>query len=286
MTRRLWRELGQLGEEAPLGSRVERSLTGMLGGGYVALWAITDTSLLMLTERERGSRAPAHREITGVVLPAGTVGVLAGGPDAVSLQSYGDGAGFGIGARRAGLRAVGRDRRAVLGRRIRRLRRPGHAGRGRASGRDRGARARRRLRGLRRRRDPRLDRRPPVWRVATFLWPDVRDLLVEGSEQTRRRVSLARVAALGPLAIAVPDEEDASRAYLTIVTAAGDAILRFAGETPQMLGVRLGDVLRRSAGTAPVGGLADELERIAGLHASGVLADDEFAAAKRRVLGL
>ena len=45
------------------------------------------------------------------------------------------------------------------------------------------------------------------------------------------------------------------------------------------LGERLGAV-RGSGG----GGLVDDLERLAGLHASGALTDQEFAAAKQRLL--
>ena len=109
---------------------------------------------------------------------------------------------------------------------------------------------------------------------------------MEGSEDTRLRMSFSRVAALGPLAMALPDEEDTSRAYLTVVTAAGDVIMRFPGETPQKLRVRLGDVLRRPAAAAPATGLTDELARLAELHAGGALTGEEFAAAKRKLLGL
>jgi hypothetical protein len=38
--------------------------------------------------------------------------------------------------------------------------------------------------------------------------------------------------------------------------------------------------------TSPAGDLNAELERLAGLHQSGVLTDDEFSAAKRKMLGL
>jgi len=41
-----------------------------------------------------------------------------------------------------------------------------------------------------------------------------------------------------------------------------------------------------SAPTAPAASVADELKKMADLHASGILSDEEFAAAKKTLLGL
>jgi hypothetical protein len=95
--------------------------------------------------------------------------------------------------------------------------------------------------------------------------------------------------ALGPLAIAVPKDEDFSRAYLTLAAAGGELVVRVDQVPPQELRVRLGDVLRRPAGApgAPGDGdLVGQIARLGELHASGVLTAEEFAAAKRKLLGL
>ncbi len=42
----------------------------------------------------------------------------------------------------------------------------------------------------------------------------------------------------------------------------------------------------QQAAAAPSANVTDELKRLADLHASGVLSDDEFAAAKKKLLGL
>ena len=100
-------------------------------------------------------------------------------------------------------------------------------------------------------------------------------------------MTVARIVLLGPLALAVPKDENASRAYLTIVTGSGDLVVRVDRVPPQKLRVRLGDVLRRPAGSArDERDLVDELARLGELHASGILTAEEFAAAKRKLLGL
>ncbi len=43
---------------------------------------------------------------------------------------------------------------------------------------------------------------------------------------------------------------------------------------------------RHAAASTPVDPTTAQLERLAGLHGSGVLSDEEFAAAKARLLGL
>ncbi len=269
MTRHLWRELERLADTRPLGGRVERTLAGTMGGGYLSVWASTDPDLLALTEQDGASRAVPHSAISGVVRPgAASVGVLTGGPEALTLRSDDDVAGFASAlAARTSVPppgAGGLFSEAGFA--------PFTGAVTEITGEYLGG-----LEGLR----PSLVRvvfdadgilvataARPWWRVAQVPWPDVRDLVVEGSEETRRRVSIARVAALGPLGLALPDEADSSRAYLTVVTDAGD-------------------VLRRPAGSAPANGnLVDQIARLGELHASGILTAEEFAAAKRKLLGL
>ena len=91
----------------------------------------------------------------------------------------------------------------------------------------------------------------------------MREIVVEGQEETRRRVTAARMMAVGLLALAIPKDENASYAYLTVAAAAGDVVVRIEGARPQELKVQLGE-----------------------LHRTGVLTDEEFAAAKRKLLDL
>lgn len=288
MSKYLWRELGRLGEGRPFGGRVEHVLAGTMGGGYASLWAVTDSHLVTLAERVGASRAFAHSEISGVVRPDGAVvGVLAGGADALTLRSFDDVAGFASAlAARARVPvggidglfteggyvpfagAVTRVRGEYLGRHAELP-----AGRVVLAFDDTGVQL--------------ATVGKPWWRVAMLPWDEVRELAVEGSEETRQRVTVARVMLLGPLAMAVPKDENTSRAYITVAAASGDLVVRVDGVSPPELRVRLGDVLRRPAGAPEQAtGLVDEIGRLAELHAGGVLTADEFAAAKRKLLGL
>jgi len=71
-----------------------------------------------------------------------------------------------------------------------------------------------------------------------------------------------------------------------------DLVVRIDRARPQELKVRLGDVLRCPAArvedtpTGSGGDLADQVARLGELHRGGVLTDEEFAAAKRKLLGL
>ena len=134
----------------------------------------------------------------------------------------------------------------------------------------------------------------PWWQTFALAWADVREIRVEGHEETRQRVTAARILIAGPLALAIPKDEDFSHAYLTVAAADGDLVVRMEGVRPQELRVQLGDVLRRPAAGA-VGGqpgsgggvdLADQVARLGELHRTGVLTAEEFTAAKRKLLGL
>ena len=134
----------------------------------------------------------------------------------------------------------------------------------------------------------------PWWQACAIPWEDVREVVVEGQEETRRRVTAARMMAVGMLALAIPKDEDASYAYLTVAATDGAVVVRIDGARPQELKVQLGDVLRRPA-AEPAGGqpgsggrvdLADQVARLGELHRSGVLTAEEFTAAKRKLLDL
>lgn len=86
-------------------------------------------------------------------------------------------------------------------------------------------------------------------------------------------------------------EDGLTHATLVIETTGGDKI--------EVLGLQIGtaneasglirDAVEKQAQSAkPSGGtnLAAEIEKLAALHAEGLLSDEEFSAAKKRVLGL
>ena len=88
MTRYLWKELERLGATATLGSRAERLLAGWSGDGYTAVWALTISELVALTEQSGASRVIPLADIEGVVRPAdGTLRVLVGGARFVTFRS-------------------------------------------------------------------------------------------------------------------------------------------------------------------------------------------------------
>jgi hypothetical protein len=130
---------------------------------------------------------------------------------------------------------------------------------------------------------------PPWWRTLLLPWADVRDVVVEGHEQTVQRVSALGLIAVGSLALAMPGQENVSRGYLTLKAADGELTFRVDGQPPQQLRLLLGDILREHGRTTAAGGsagLGDQLAKVTQLHASGALTDEEFQAAKRKLLGL
>ena len=296
MTRYLWKELGRLGESAARGSRADRVVAGRMNGGYHALWALSGTELVVLTEQDGESRIIPLARIEGLACPAeDAIRVLLGGTEFVALRTpdavvaafaraiadrahapMADGAalfsadGF--------VELVGTPVR-VRGHYLGGFRdlAPGHlvvifdeAG---------------------------VHLVPfamPWWQACALPWDEVREVVVEGQEETRRRVTAARMIAVGMLALAMPKEENTSYAYMTVAAADGDLVVRMEGVRPQELKVQLGDVLRRPA-AEPEGGrpgsgagvdLAGQVARLGDLHRSGVLTDEEFAAAKRKLLDL
>jgi hypothetical protein len=123
-------------------------------------------------------------------------------------------------------------------------------------------------------------------------WSHLSELAVEGSEETRRRITATRLFAVGLFALAIPKDEKRSHAYVTAVAADGQVIVRTT-LAPHEARAKLGPFTHnlptmvdpiRPAPNADE--LAGALTRIADLHARGALDDDEFAAAKRQILGL
>ena len=296
ITRYLWKELERLGEPGALNSRAESVIAGTMDGGYIAVWALAVSELVVLTEREGRSRIIPLAQVEGLVRPAeDAIRVLLGGTEFVALRSpdaavaafaraiadrahapLADGAalfsadGFvqlvGTPIRIRGQYLGGFPELA-----------PGHV---EVVFDDAGVHL--------------VPFATPWWQARAIPWDTVREIVVEGQEETRRRVTAARMMAVGILALAIPKDENASYAYLTVAAAAGDVVVRIEGARPQELKVQLGDVLRRpaaepeggQAGPGVGGDLAGQVARLGELHRSGVLTDEEFTAAKRKLLDL
>jgi hypothetical protein len=223
MSKHLWRALAQVSEARPVSGRAERILFGTMRGGYNSIWVLASSDLIVLSEREGASRIIPVAAITGVVRPVdAVVRVLVGGPEVVALSSRSDEReGF---AEAVALRAnvpVGGvdglftdDGYAAFAGAVQRV-----AGYYLGGFRDTGAGEAVVL----------FDDAGvhlamadvPWWQVLALPWAQVAEIVVEGYEETRQRVTLGRMIALGPLAIAVPKDENHSRAYLSIAPATG-----------------------------------------------------------------
>jgi tetratricopeptide (TPR) repeat protein len=123
--------------------------------------------------------------------------------------------------------------------------------------------------------------------LAFIPWGELRDLVVEGPNETAQRVTATRVLALGPLAWALRKPE--KNAFLIIE--AQSTLFVQVEMTVFELRARLDETMRlvkrettQAVRTQPEGDVADGLERLVGLREAGHLNDEEFAAAKRRLL--
>jgi hypothetical protein len=119
-------------------------------------------------------------------------------------------------------------------------------------------------------------------------WGDVAELVIDGIEETQRRISAARLLAVGMIALAFPKVEQHDRAYITLNSAEWTLVLRADQVSPYEARLQLGHQIRRvgAAGAADVrsAGLTDALSRVFELHRQGALTDGEFAEAKRQIL--
>jgi hypothetical protein len=140
---------------------------------------------------------------------------------------------------------------------------------------------------------------PPV------VWPftAVRQLVFDGPGRvtTRDRFSGWGIGLAGSLegilaaeALNALTRRTTVNSFVTVEVGGAGAILHTARLTPGQLRLLFAGALRRvtpgpaAAGPAPVPevpGLAEQLERIAGLHRDGALTDEEFSRAKARILG-
>jgi hypothetical protein len=298
ITRNLWRELERLGDTAAFNARADRVLAGWSGDGYTAMWALTTADLVALTEQAGASRLIPLGQIEGVVRPAGdTIRLLLDGAHLTAFrsaeaeigsfaQAVADRAGAPLGSADMLFSADGPVRLTGTPSTITGQYLGGYgdvaAGPVAVVFDDAGVHV--------------APAATPWWQTCALAWSDVRELRVEGREETRQRVTAARILIAGPLALAIPKDEDWSHAYMTVAARDGDMVVRIEGARPMELKIRLGDVLRRpaarmqeaepGAGAAAAADLVDQVARLGELHARGVLTDEEFAAAKRKLLGL
>jgi Short C-terminal domain len=294
VTRYLWKELERLGESAAINGRADRVLERSMGG-YTALWALTVSDLVVLTEQDGASRVIPLAQIRGVVRPAdGTIRVLLGGTELVAIRSsdadveplaraIADRAHAPVAGADALFSADGFVQ--LAGTPVRLTGEYLGGFRDLAAGNltvvfdETGAHL--------------VPAATPWWRACALPWPDVREILVEGQEETRRRVTATRIMTVGLLALAIPKDENHSRAYVTVAAKDGGVVVRVDGARHQELKARLADVLRRPAGAEGAGpdaggqvDLAGQVARLGELHRAGVLTDEEFGAAKRKLLDL
>jgi Short C-terminal domain len=296
ITRYLWKELERLGDTAAFHARADRVLAGWSGDGYTAVWALTTSELVALTEQAGASRLIPLGQIEGVVRPSDeTMRVLVDGaafaafrtPDAeiaAFARAVADRAGAPLGGVDMLFSADGPVSLTGTPTTITGQYLGGYgdmaAGPVAVVFDDVGVHL--------------APAAKPWWQTCALAWSDVREVRVEGHEETRRRVTATRMLAVGLLALAIPKDEEFSHAYVTVAATDGDLVVRIDHARPQELKARLGEVLRRPAAAAdggqPTAGaaadLADQVARLGELHARGVLTDEEFAAAKRKLLGL
>jgi hypothetical protein len=286
MTGYLWRSLEAL-DGSQSATAVDRLATGKMHDGYHAVWALSASALVVLSEEKGASRIVPLSTVGGVLCDGQSAIRVLAGSSAISLLWSPNPDGFAAELGRRALVPVGGGDAALSATGLVSL--AGDVGR--LSG---------QFLGGYRELPPRaatlaLDDvgahllSPPWWRNLLLPWADVRDVLIEGHEQTVQRVSALGLMAFGTLALAMPGEENLSRSYLTLAAADGELIFRVDGQSPQQLRVQLRDVVREHGDAARKGGLeglGDQLAKVTQLHASGALTDEEFQAAKRKLLGI
>ena len=121
---------------------------------------------------------------------------------------------------------------------------------------------------------------------ALFLpWSAVDRLRVSSVDEMKQRVDLSSVMLLGLEYALLAGRTTAAIGYLSATTAEAELIFRTSLAPPQ-LRAQLSRFLVRheGAGRGAATDLAGALAQVAELHRSGALSDEEFAAAKRRML--
>jgi hypothetical protein len=120
-------------------------------------------------------------------------------------------------------------------------------------------------------------------------WCDVRDIEISDSSDTSHRQTVSRWIVAGPMAILLPKEETIKASLLLVELVDGTKFgFKFDAREPGCsvaeIKVRLAQFYRSAPAKAPVGGMAEQFAGLAALHSEGALTDEEFAAAKARIL--
>lgn len=119
-------------------------------------------------------------------------------------------------------------------------------------------------------------------------WADITELVVEGVEETRRRITATRLLTVGVLALAIPKDERHDRAYITVASTGWGCVLRADQVSPYEARAKLSGHMSRVVGATAADArpdrLADALSRVVEMHRQGALTDGEFAEAKRQIL--
>jgi hypothetical protein len=139
--------------------------------------------------------------------------------------------------------------------------------------------------------------------VFTIPWEAITDVVVEGPEVAEKRYTATRLALLGPLGLAFKKEKKGSKeAIITVATRTGDeAIFHIAGTLPREISPKLEPLAIRARRAAaansasvpssdPISSpnapdIPTQIEKLADLHAKGILTDEEFTRKKAELLG-
>jgi hypothetical protein len=135
--------------------------------------------------------------------------------------------------------------------------------------------------------------------IFTIPWQDVADITIEGPEAAERRFTATRLIALNVVGLAFEkDKKGSKEAIVTVTMRLGDdAVFHVAKTLPREIEPKLIPIaiqVRMAAPesrgpTTPVHAapdIAEQIDKLADLLGSGALTEDEFKAAKARLLGL
>jgi hypothetical protein len=140
--------------------------------------------------------------------------------------------------------------------------------------------------------------------VFTIPWEAITDVVAEGPETAERRFTATRLVALGPLGLAFKkDRKGSKEAIITVATTTGDeAIFHIAKALPRDISPKLEPLAIRARRAAAAGSaavpdtdsipstdaapdIAAQIEKLADLHAKGIVTDEEFTSKKADLLG-
>lgn len=117
---------------------------------------------------------------------------------------------------------------------------------------------------------------------------------VESAGDVDRRITATRLILTGPFALAFRKKKDHRELYLTVENAGSMFVVPVdpkKGEEARRFAAKVNTIAPAAetptpvTSPAPAADMASQLAQLGQLHASGSLSDDEFAAAKAKLLG-